>query len=118
LTGLGFYLSLNYVPCPHTLVEGVNKLPPGQWMEWVDGRVDSGAYWQLRLDPLGDWTLESAKEALEGHLRRSVKEHLISDVPLGVWASGGLDFSTLLHFSPWQTPPPFTCFSRCFPGHT
>ncbi|MEO8049409.1 MAG: asparagine synthase (glutamine-hydrolyzing) [Acidobacteriota bacterium] len=118
LTGLGFYLSLNYVPCPHTLVEGVNKLPPGHWMEWVDGRVESGAYWQLRLDPQQSWTLDSAKEALEGHLRQSVKEHLISDVPLGVWASGGLDSSTLLHYAAEQTSSRLKTFSVSFQGHS
>ena len=118
LTGLGFYLSLNYVPCPHTLVEGVDKLPPGHWMEWVDGRVTSGAYWQLRLDPQRDWTLESAKEALEGHLRGSVKEHLISDVPLGVWASGGLDSSTLLHYAAEQSTTRLKTFSVSFQGHS
>ncbi|MGD0043272.1 MAG: asparagine synthetase B, partial [Isosphaeraceae bacterium] len=48
LEGLAYYLSLNYVPCPHTLVEGVRKLPPGHWMEWRDGRLRSGAYWELR----------------------------------------------------------------------
>jgi asparagine synthase (glutamine-hydrolysing) len=67
-------------------------------MEWVDGRVDSGSYWQLRLDPRRDWTLESAKEALEESLRRSVRNISFRTFP-GVWASGGLDSSTLLHYA-------------------
>ena len=41
LEGLDCYLSLNYVPCPWTLVEGLEKLPPGQWMEWRDGQVST-----------------------------------------------------------------------------
>ena len=39
LQGLNYYLSLNYVPCPYTLVEGIEKLPPGQWLEWREGEV-------------------------------------------------------------------------------
>ena len=38
LDGLDCYLSLNYVPCPWTLVEGIEKLRPGHWLEWRDGR--------------------------------------------------------------------------------
>jgi asparagine synthase (glutamine-hydrolysing) len=117
LTGLGHYLSLNYVPCPYTLVAGIDKLPPGHWMEWIDGRVSTGAYWQLRLDPQPHWTLESAKEALDGHLRQAVKEHLISDVPLGVWASGGLDSSTLLHYASELSSTKLKTFSVSFQGH-
>jgi asparagine synthase (glutamine-hydrolysing) len=118
LEGLAYYLSLNYVPCPHTLVEGVRKLPPGHWMEWRDGRLRSGAYWELRMDPQQSWTLESAKEALEGHLRRAVKEHLIADVPLGVWASGGLDSSTLLHYTVEQSSTRVKTFSVSFQGQS
>src|SRR5208282_1819329 len=47
LDGLDCYLSLNYVPCPWTLVEGIEKLPPGQWMEWRDGKVSFDSYWRL-----------------------------------------------------------------------
>jgi len=39
LKGLDYYLSLNYVPCPHTLVEGIRKVPPGHWLEWQEGRL-------------------------------------------------------------------------------
>ncbi|HLN04137.1 MAG TPA: asparagine synthase (glutamine-hydrolyzing) [Bryobacteraceae bacterium] len=117
LTGLGHYLSLNYVPCPHTLVAGIDKVPPGHWMEWIDGRVTTGAYWQLRLEPQPHWTLEAAKEALDDHLRQAVKEHLISDVPLGVWASGGLDSSTLLHYASEQSSTKLKTFSVSFQGH-
>ncbi len=55
---------------------------------------------------------------MEGHLRRSVKEHLISDVPLGVWASGGLDSSTLLHYAAEQSTTRLKTFSVSFQGHS
>ena len=99
MAGLDCYLALNYVPCPWTLVDGIDKLPPGHWMEWRDGEVTSGAYWRLRYGPSRDITLDSAKEELDGLLAQSVREHLLSDVPLGVWLSGGMDSSTVLHYA-------------------
>src|SRR5258708_25685890 len=49
LHGLDCYLALNYVPCPWTLVDGIEKLPPGDWLEWTDGEVSTGSYWRLPL---------------------------------------------------------------------
>ena len=54
LDGLDCYLSLNYVPCPWTLVEGIEKLPPGRWLEWQDGEVSTGAYWTLPFTDAAD----------------------------------------------------------------
>ena len=42
LQGLDCYLSLNYVPCPWTLVDGIEKLAPGNWLEWRDGKIRDG----------------------------------------------------------------------------
>lgn len=113
--GLGHYLSLNYVPCPFTLVNGIGKLPPGHFLEWRDGRTRTEAYWKLRLVPDRGRTLASAREELDALLTDSVREHLISDVPLGVWASGGLDSSTILHYAAHQAPKLKT-FSVSFEG--
>jgi len=99
MDGLDCYLSLNYVPCPWTLVDGIEKLPPGHWLEWRDGEVSSDAYWRLQYGPSRNITLGAAKEELDGLLARSVREHLLSDVPLGVWLSGGIDSSTVLHYA-------------------
>jgi len=97
-TGLQYYLSLNYVPCPHTLVRGIEKLPPGHLLEWQDGDVEMEAYWRLRFEPQKQKSLEGAQEELDSLLRESVRDHLISDVPLGIWLSGGVDSSTILHY--------------------
>jgi len=117
LDGLDCYLSLNYVPCPWTLVEGVEKLPPGYWLEWRDGKVLSDCYWQLPFGVRRDWTLESAREELDGLLRQSVREHLISDVPLGMWLSGGVDSSTILHYAA-ECGAPLKTFSISFQGRS
>jgi asparagine synthase (glutamine-hydrolysing) len=117
LDGLDCYLSLNYVPCPWTLVEGIEKLPPGQWLEWRDGKVFSDSYWRLPFGVRSDWTLESAKEELDGLLRQSVREHLVSDVPLGMWLSGGIDSSTILHYAA-ESGAPLKTFSISFQGRS
>ena len=72
MPGLDCYLSLNYVPSPWTLVEGIEKLPPGYWMEWRNGRIHSEAYWSLPSQAASSqWTLNSAKEELDSLLQQS-----------------------------------------------
>ena len=117
LDGLDCYLSLNYVPCPWTLVEGIEKLPPGQWLEWRDGKVSSDSYWSLPFGVVRNWTLESAREELDALLRQSLREHLVSDVPLGMWLSGGIDSSTILHYAA-ESGAPLKTFSISFQGRS
>jgi len=117
LNGLSYFLSLNYVPAPYTLVEGVEKLLPGEWLEWENGAIVRQMYWHLRFQPDPKITLEDAKEELDRLLRLSVREHLIADVPVGVWASGGLDSSTVLHYAA-QEAPRLNTFSISFRGHS
>jgi asparagine synthase (glutamine-hydrolysing) len=115
LNGLSYFLSLNYVPAPYTLIEGIEKLLPGEFLEWRNGGISRLQWWQLRFDPRPR-TLEDAKEELDSLLRASIREHLISDVPLGVWASGGIDSSTVLHYAA-QEVPRLKTFSISFRGH-
>jgi len=118
LEGLDYYLSLNYVPCPHTLVQGIRKLPPGHWLEWQEGRLRIESYWRLRFEPHPRWTLPAAVEELDWLLKEAVREHLISDVPLGVWSSGGIDSSTILHYAAAATPGRLKTFSVSFAGRS
>ncbi len=118
IAGLWHYLAMNYVPGPHTLVEGIEKLPPGHWLEWKNGRVQSEPYWTLEFKPDPRITLASAKEELDTLLRSSVREHMISDVPLGVWSSGGLDSSTVLHYASQASSRKLKTFSVSFKGRS
>ena len=115
---LGRYLSLNYVPGTETLAQGIEKLEPGHWLEWRDGQVSDCAYWRLEFNPDPRLDLESAKTELDRLLRSSVREHLISDAPLGVWSSGGLDSSTILHYAAEESPSRLKTFSVSFRGHS
>jgi asparagine synthase (glutamine-hydrolysing) len=116
--GLHYYLSLNYVPGPYTLVEGIEKLRAGRWLEWRDGWVETGTYWKLEFRPRTDQTLGAAKEELDSLLADAVREHLVSDVPLGVWSSGGLDSSTILHYAAQVCPDRLKTFSVSFRGRS
>jgi asparagine synthase (glutamine-hydrolysing) len=115
LEGLNDYLSLNWVPCPHTLVRDIRKLPPASWLDWRDGRVETGTYWQLEKHTRRI-SLDDAAAELDTLLRDAVREHLISDVPLGIWASGGLDSSTILHYASEGAAGRLKTFSVSFRG--
>ena len=118
LDGLDCYLSLNYVPAPWTLVAGIEKLRPGTWLEWRSGAGRCEAYWRLPTGTQRNWTLDEAREELDALLQQSVKEHLLSDVPLGVWLSGGIDSSTLVHYASAAANSRLKTFSISFRGHS
>ncbi|MGB2643045.1 MAG: asparagine synthase (glutamine-hydrolyzing) [Candidatus Acidiferrum sp.] len=118
LAGLDCYLSLNYVPCPWTLVEGIEKLPPGQWLEWRDGKERIESFWKLPAGPIRERGIDSACEELDGLLKESVREHLLSDVPLGLWLSGGVDSSTVLHYAATNSSRSIKTLSISFLGRS
>lgn len=118
LQGLDCYLSMNYVPSPWTLVEGVEKLAPGHWLEWRNGKVESECYWQLPEMERERISLEDAKEELDRLLTESVAEQMLSDVPLGVWLSGGVDSSTILHYASRASREPLRTYSISFQGRS
>ncbi len=121
LAGLDCYLSLNYVPCPWTLVEGIEKLPPGTWLEWRDGATTTETYWELPCGANGHgaaWTMEEAKQELDRLLEQAVSEHLLADVPLGIWLSGGMDSTTILHYATKAAKTRLKTFSITYRGRS
>jgi asparagine synthase (glutamine-hydrolysing) len=115
--GLSYYLCLNYVPAPYTLVEGIRKVRPGHWLEWHEGRVTEEPYWQLQFSERKR-PFPEAVEEFDALLRDSVREHMVADVPLGLWVSGGLDSSTMLHYASQATTSRLKTFSLSFPGRS
>ena len=87
-------------------------------MEWQDGRIRSEAYWKLPVASPSNWSLPDACQALDSLLRQSIREHLISDVPLGMWLSGGVDSSTILHYAATESGSPLKTFSISFRGRS
>ena len=94
---LHYYLNFLWVPGPKTLFKGVFKLMPGHCLLWHDGQFEVKPYWDELpvVNPRERSEAELAEE-LRAILYAAVKRHLISDVPLGVFLSGGLDSSSLL----------------------
>jgi asparagine synthase (glutamine-hydrolysing) len=118
MDGLDCYLAMNYVPAPWTLVDGIEKVLPGHWVEWRNGRVSAEPYWRLPQQRYSAWTLESAKEEFDTLMQQSIREHLVSDVPLGIWLSGGVDSSTILHYAAEGSPSRLKTFSISFHGRS
>ena len=114
--GLHYYTSLNYVPAPFTLVEGIRKVMPGHSMEWRLGEVRSLEYWKLALAPDSRITEDDAAEELDALLHDAVREQLAADVPVGIWASGGLDSTTVLHYAAQHASKQIKTFSISFQG--
>lgn len=117
LRALDAYLSVNYVPGDQTLIEGIRKVPPGCFLEWRRGRT-AIERWVKAGDHRRPKSFEAAKEELDWLMRESVREHLISDVPLGIWASGGVDSSTILHYAAEQSGSRLKTFSVSFAGRS
>jgi asparagine synthase (glutamine-hydrolysing) len=118
LAALDQYLSLNYVPCPRTLIQGIEKLPPGHVLEWTSDKQSLHPFWELKFCPEEDLREDEATAQLDGLLRQSVREHLISDVSLGVWLSGGVDSSTIVHYAADESSQPLKTFSISFSGRS
>ena len=116
LKGLNCFLSLNYVPGPFTLVEGITKLMPGQLLEWHRGRVSIEPYTAPVHRVSVPRNLEAATEELEVLLRQSVAEQLPTDVSMGIWLSGGIDSSTITHYAAELSSSPLRTFSITFRG--
>src|SRR6266849_9334701 len=94
------YLAYEFVPSPRSIVRGISKLRPGHTLTWsaAERRPRLRRYWapQLNIDggrPRRD--LEEECSELRAVLRESVRKELISDVPLGVFLSGGIDSSAV-----------------------
>ena len=92
---LSLYRALGYVPSPYTMFEGIHKLPPGSLLVAEHGRADVRAYWRAAKAASAPPRSMSAAD-LQDTLLRAVKRELMSDVPLGVFTSGGLDSSLLV----------------------
>src|ERR1035438_9101199 len=118
LDALDTYLSLNYVAGTQTLIRGIRKVAPGHLLEWRQGKVHSEAWGKSPEGAKRRISLGAAKEELDWLLRDAVQEHLIADVPLGVWASGGLDSSAILHYAAAQTAGKLKTFSVSFRGRS
>ncbi len=96
--GLFHYLSFLTTPAPMTLFKGIHKLPPSTWMKISnDGTIKQEKYWDIYnndFTSLGHKTEDEVSAHILNELRTSVQLRKMSDVPVGVFLSGGIDSST------------------------
>ncbi len=111
LDALWHYMSLRYVPDEYTLFKGIRKLPAATWLLFENGRVQTGHYWDLKFEPKQQGTERELTDRLEQVLQEAVRMHLLSDVPVGTFLSGGIDSSLVTALMAKATGTPFPTFS-------
>jgi asparagine synthase (glutamine-hydrolysing) len=111
------FLAFNSIPAPLTIFRETRKLPPGHLLVWEDGATRLNRFARpapaRAQDVRGDDEAELVEE-LRGRVRDSVRAHLVSDVPVGVLLSGGVDSSFLAALAAEETSEPLRTFSIGF----
>lgn len=112
-------LTYRYVPAPRTGFKNIHKLPAGHTLTWKEGGVTVEPYWQPHqfANIHTARSLEEWKELLWNTFEDSVKERLISDVPVGAFLSGGLDSSSVVAAMARISSRPVKTFSVGFKNH-
>ncbi len=115
--GLVSYLEFGAVQDPLTAIEGVRSVMPGEMLVWRGGNLQSYSYWSLagvaRRSPATE-SFEDAVQTLKPMLLEAVSQQLVSDVPLGLFLSGGVDSSAVASLAREVTPEPIDTFSVVF----
>ena len=119
-SSLAHYFVRGYFPAPESIYEGVCKLPPGCMLAWRPGeRSTVSQYWSLddivrRGRKLASFNRQAAIEELDTLLGRSVASRMVSDVPIGVFLSGGIDSSLIAAAMQRHASRPITTFTLGF----
>jgi asparagine synthase (glutamine-hydrolysing) len=116
------YFTYLYVPCPDTMFQGIHQLPPAHYLEFdlTTNQSHLSRYWSLQ--PGTDATngnvpsYKESKTTLRKLLAESVERQMISDVPLGVFLSGGVDSPILTGLMAEVSPRPIKTFTVTFTG--
>lgn len=114
LAAIHHYLSLQYVPDPWTAFQGIRKLPPASLARFQNGKLHIESYWELHYAPKHTGSETELGEELLERTRRAVAQRLISDVPLGVFLSGGIDSSVVTALMAQASTTPVKTFAIGF----
>jgi asparagine synthase (glutamine-hydrolysing) len=111
--GVSGYLLFGAVPEPLTLIENVFALPAGHYMIWRDGKTRVTKFWDLEF---GDDSIPEteATRVVREALTDSIARHLVSDVPVGVFLSGGIDSTAVVALASRLTKTPLSTFCISF----
>ena len=111
LDALWHYMSLRFVPDRYTFFKDVQKLPAATWLLLKDGQTTSERYWDLDFRTKLTGSEDSLIDGLDELLQDTVRMHLLSDVPVGTFLSGGIDSSLITAMMAKATNGPFPTFS-------
>jgi asparagine synthase (glutamine-hydrolysing) len=114
LAALDHYLAFLYTPRDASIFENVRKLPPGHFLKWQDGRAEVHRYWQVPAEETFHGSEDEAVEGLTRVLQEAVASHMVSDVPLGAFLSGGVDSSAVVGMMSRVSSRPVKTFSIGF----
>lgn len=119
LNGLKLLLTYYYIPGDKTLLRGIKKLLPGHYLLVKYGKFVDKEYWDLSFSQQrNNLGLREAEENLFEILRQSVRDHMISDVPVGFLLSGGVDSTALLSLAVKETDKRISTFTVGFEGES
>lgn len=95
---VSLYITRAVIPAPHTIYSGIEKLRPGELLvaDLNEAHITRRQYWHPDFVPRERWTEDGLVDELRERLRTAVQSHLISDVPVGIFLSGGLDSTSIL----------------------
>jgi len=99
------YLTYDYIPTPSTIFENIYKLEPGTFLECHKSQVTSQRFWNVGFDKHPEMSEYEYLEELDKKIGKSVSQRLVSDVPLGMYLSGGIDSATIAYYA--QKSPQF-----------
>ena len=114
LSALSDYLSFLYIPTPKTIYREISKLPAGHYLCYAQGEIKIQSYWDIGYQETPEIREEEWVEKLQAALNESVKLHLVSDVPVGAFLSGGIDSSTVVAWMSRLNSAPVKTYSLGF----
>jgi asparagine synthase (glutamine-hydrolysing) len=114
--GMAAYFTLSYIPAPLTIFRGIQKLLPGHLLILKDDRAKIQKYWDIKFEPDRRRKEGYFIEGFMALLQESVNSHLMSEVPLGAFLSGGIDSSTIVALMSRMGSAPTTTITIGFGG--
>ncbi|MGH9348987.1 MAG: asparagine synthase (glutamine-hydrolyzing) [Vicinamibacterales bacterium] len=117
MAALDHYLAYQYTPRTHSIFRGIRKLRPGHFLKVAGGSARTTQYWELpadRTDRVFRGDEREALAAIEAVLADAVRSHMIADVPLGAFLSGGIDSSLVVALMTQASDRPVKTFSIGF----
>jgi asparagine synthase (glutamine-hydrolysing) len=116
-TAVDSYLELGYVPGPDTIFRNIYALKPGCWLQYQENTFKIGQYWtpDLSQPPVEQNEAELIEE-LDNKLNDAVRSHLVADVPVGAFLSGGVDSSLVTAVAQKHVDEPIHTFTIGFSG--